>query len=154
VGYLGGWDQKPLRPTRLTPDEQYAHISLWCLWSSPMIIGAPVDKLDEFTLSLLTNDEVLEINQDPLGLQAQQIEAGQGEVLVKDMEDGSKAVGLFNPESDQPVVVELKWEDIGIEGKHMVRDAWRQMDIGKYRNGFSAMVPPHGVVLVRIAKIH
>jgi len=154
VGYLGGWDQKPLRPTRLTPDEQYAHISLWCLWSSPIIIGAPVDKLDEFTLSLLTNDEVLEINQDPLGQQAQQIDVKQGEILVKDMEDGSKAVGLFNPERDHPVVVELKWEDIGIEGKHMVRDAWRQTDIGEYRNKFSAMVPPHGVVLVRISKKH
>lgn len=152
IGLLGGWDNKPLHPTRLTPDEQYSHISLWCLWSSPLIIGAPIDKLDEFTLSLLSNDEVLEINQDPLGQQARQIDAEQGEILVKDMEDGSKAAGLFNPESDQPVVVELNWKDIGIEGRHMVRDAWRQKDIGKYRKKFSAKVPPHGVVLVRISK--
>ena len=63
---LGGWDKKPLRRSRLTVDEQFAHISLWCLWGAPLIIGAPIDKLDAFTMSLLTNDEILDIDQDPL----------------------------------------------------------------------------------------
>ena len=71
VGLLGGWQDKPLTPTHLTPDEQYTHISLWCLWGSPMIIGTPIERLDPFTLSLLSNDEVLEINQDPLDKFAQ-----------------------------------------------------------------------------------
>lgn len=150
VGLLGGWDNKPLKPTRLTPDEQYSHISLWCLWSAPLIIGAPIDKLDEFTLSLLANDEVLEVNQDPLGQQAKELETEQGAILVKDMEDGSKAVGLFNPEEDKPVKVEVNWKDIGVEGKQIVRDLWRHRDIGTYSEKFSAIVPSHGVILIKI----
>jgi len=152
VGLLGGWDNKPLRPTRLTPDEQYAHISLWCLWSSPMIIGAPIDKLDEFTLSLLTNDEVLEINQDPLGKQAHQIKSGEGEVLVKELEDGSIAVGLFNPDSDKYEKIGVSWTELGINGKHIIRDVWRQKDIGIFSDEFVASIPSHGVCLVRIFK--
>jgi alpha-galactosidase len=151
VGMLGGWDKKPLSPTRLTPDEQYSHISLWCLWSAPIIIGAPLDKLDDFTLSLLTNDEVLEIDQDPLGKQARQIEVKSGEILVKEMEDGSKAVGLFNPGSKEAVDVEISWAEIGIRGKQIVRDLWQQKDLGMYSDRFSTRVPSHGVVLVRIS---
>jgi alpha-galactosidase len=150
VGMLGGWDQKPLNPTRLTPNEQYSHISLWCLWAAPIIIGAPLDKLDAFTLSLLTNDEVIEIDQDPLGLQAHQIQVKQGEVLVKEMEDGSNAVGLFNPGSKEPVKVEVSWAELGISGKQLVRDLWRQKDLGVFSRKFSTTVPSHGVVLVRI----
>jgi alpha-galactosidase len=150
VGMLGGWDEKPLALTRLTQDEQYSHISLWCLWAAPIIIGAPLDKLDAFTLSLLTNDEVLEIDQDPLGQQARQIEVKQGEVLVKEMDDGSKAVGLFNTSSKEPIEIEVNWDKIGISGKQIVRDLWRQKNIGVFSKKFSAYVPSHGVVLVRI----
>lgn len=149
VGMLGGWDQKPLRPSRLTPNEQYSHISLWCLWASPMIIGATLDKLDEFTLSLLTNDEVLEVNQDPLGLQAHQTDLENGEVLVKEMEDGSKAVGLFNPSAETRKII-VSWETIGISGKQKIRDLWRQKNLGTFSRKFTATVPSHGVVLVRM----
>ena len=61
-----GWD-KGLRPTVLTPDEQYTHVSLWCLLSAPLMVGCDLTKLDDFTISLLTNDEVLDIDQDILG---------------------------------------------------------------------------------------
>ena len=73
IGLLGGWRDQPLTPSRLTPDEQYSHVSLWCLWGSPLIIGTPIERLDPFTLSLLSNDEVLEINQDPRGKQARPV---------------------------------------------------------------------------------
>lgn len=152
VGLLGGWDLKPLRPTRLAEDEQYSHISLWCLWSAPLIIGCPPERLDKFTLGLLTNAEVLEIDQDPLGQQARDIKSGQGEVLVKDLEDGSLAIGLFNPDEDKSINVEANWEDIGIEGKWLVRDLWRQKDVGVFSKKFSAMVSSHGVILIRIRK--
>ena len=66
VGYIGGWNPNNLHPTKLTPDEQYTHISLWCLITSPLLIGCDLDHVDDFTLSLLSNDEVLEINQDSL----------------------------------------------------------------------------------------
>ena len=149
VGLLGGWRDKPLTPTHLTPDEQYTHISLWCLWGSPMIIGTPIERLDPFTLSLLSNDEVLEINQDPLGIQGRRTKAGGGEAVVKPLEDGSKAVGLFNPGS-HPAKVSIDWSTLGIRGKQQVRDLWRQKDLGIHSEKFTAEVRPHGVVLVRV----
>lgn len=149
VGLLGGWRDKPLTPSRLTPDEQYSHISLWCLWGSPMIIGTPIETLDEFTLGLLTNDEMLEVHQDPLGKQARQITRDGYEILAKPMEDGSQAVGLFNP-GQQETTVRVRWADLGLTGPKPVRDLWRQRDLGTVDGTFEAKVPSHGVVVVRI----
>jgi len=148
VGYVG-WSSR-VRPTRLTPNEQYTHISLWCLLCSPLLIGCDMTKLDEFTLNLLTNDEVLEASQDPLGRQAGRIARNGGtEVWAKEMENGSKVVGLFNRGEDEtPVTVE--WATLGIKGQQPVRDLWRQKDLGMFTDQFSAPVPRHGVVLVRI----
>src|SRR5258705_11829576 len=95
VGYVG-W-VKPPRASELTPDEQYAHMSAWCLQSVPLLLGCDLTKLDAFTLSLLTNDEVLAVNQDPLGKQAIIVSKTDScGVLAKDLADGSKAAGLFN----------------------------------------------------------
>lgn len=71
VGQVGWGDH--LHPTRLTPDEQYTHVSLWSLLSAPLLIGCDLSKLDDFTLNLLTNDEVIAINQDIMGRQAKQM---------------------------------------------------------------------------------
>ena len=146
-----GWGPK-LHPTRLTPDEQYAHISLWCLLAAPLLIGCDMTQLDDFTLGLLTNDEVIEVNQDPLGRQAERIsQDGDLEVWAKDMEDGSKAVGLFN-RSEAPAKVTAKLADLKLKGSHSVRDLWRQKDLGRCTGEFTATVPSHGVMLVRISK--
>lgn len=147
VGQVG-WGK--LHPSGLSPDEQYTHISLWYLWSAPLLLGCPLDKLDDFTLNLLTNDEVLEVNQDPLGKQARTVaETEDTEVLAKDMEDGSKAVGLFNLAVGNNKV-KVKWSELGIKGKQVVRDLWRQKDLGTFDGSFEAKVPEHGVVLVKI----
>jgi alpha-galactosidase len=149
VGWVG-FGETELHSTLLTPYEQYTHISLWCLWSAPLLIGSPIEKLDKFTLSLLSNDEVIEIDQDPLGRQAYLAKKdGDGEVWVKSMEDGSKAVGLFN-RSLKGMTVSANWLPLGIYGKQRVRDVWRQKDLGSFEKSFSAEVPPHGVVLVRM----
>ena len=143
-----GWG-KP-HPSKLTPDEQYTHISLWCLWSAPLLIGCPLDQLDDFTKNLLTNDEVLALNQDPLGKMATQVSAaGTIQVLAKDLEDGSKAVGLFNT-GKEPNTVKVTWQQLGVTGNQAVRDLWRQKNIGTYKDGFDAVVRPHGVVLIKI----
>ncbi len=143
-----GWGS--LHPTKLTPDEQYTHISLWCLWSAPLLIGCPLDQLDDFTRNLLTNDDVLALDQDSLGQMAKQLPPDtNSRILVKDLENGSKAVGLFNVGSE-PNTVKVTWQQLGITGAQGVRDLWRQKNIGTYRDSFEAVVRPHGVVLVRI----
>jgi len=145
-----GWGPS-LHPTRLTPNEQYTHISLWCLLCSPLLIGCDMTQMDDFTMNLLTNDEVLEVSQDPLGRQASRVsKEGTAEVWAKDMEDGSKVVGLFN-RSELEAPVKITWQALGISGKQMLRDLWRQKKLGEFRDQFEAKVPRHGVVLVRIA---
>ncbi len=151
VGQLGGWDLKPLRPTRLTPDEQYSHLSLWCLWSAPIIIGCPLERLDAFTLSLLCNDEVLAVDQDALGLQARQLEVEGGEALVKELEDGSWAVGLFNV-GETAATVTAGLSDLGLPGPLRVRDLWRQAELGIAADRLSFEVARHGVRLVRVSQ--
>ncbi len=159
-----GWGPE-LHPTRLTPDEQYTHISLWALLDAPLLIGCNLADVDSFTLSLLSNDEVLAINQDPLGRQASRIADKNGtQVWEKRMEDGSQAVGLFYaadrpitspvdyfaapPSSEANVVVTAK--ELGIEGRFRVRDVWRQKDLGVFTGQFETMVPYHGVVLIQV----
>jgi len=148
VGYVG-WSAK-VRPTRLTPNEQYTHISLWCLLCSPLLIGCDMTKLDEFTLNLLTNDEVLDVSQDSLGRQAGRVvKNGSLEVWAKDLEDGSKAVGFFNRGEEESGMT-VKWSELGLAQPQRVRDLWRQQDLGDAAGEFHATVPRHGVVLVKV----
>jgi alpha-galactosidase len=141
-----GWGVKH-HPTRLTPDEQYSHISMWCLLSAPLLIGCDLTDMDAFTLGLLTNDEVLELDQDPLGDQSRLINRGGDsylcEVWVKDMEDGSKAVGLFNL-NGRPAEVGVNWADARLQGPQVVRDLWRQKDLGFLRGSSRPRFPGTG----------
>jgi alpha-galactosidase len=149
VGQVG-WGSP--HPTKLTPDEQYTHITLWCLLSAPLLLGCDLDQLDEFTLNILTNDEVLAVNQDALGKQALTISKnGDLRVLAKDLEDGSKAVGLFNL-GETKATVTANWSDLKLSRKHFVRDLWRQKDLGKFSSKFELTVAPHSAELVKIEK--
>ena len=120
---------------------------------SPLLIGCDMTQFDAFTLNLLTNDEVLAVDQDPLGHQASRLgKDGKLEVWAKNMEDGSKAVGLFN-RSEFEATVKAMWQTLGLSGKQKVRDLWRQKDLGEFADQFEAKVPRHGVVLVRISPV-
>ncbi len=151
IGWVGdAHKQAEGKPTTLTPDEQYSYMSMWCLMAAPLIFSGDMDKLAEFTLSILCNAEVIEVDQDPLGKQAPIIaRTNDYFIMAKDMEDGSKAVGLFNTSQVQTDIA-ISWKDLGIEGPARVRDLWRQKNLGTYKDRFEAKVPRHGVVLVRI----
>lgn len=153
VGYVG-WGHGE-HATHLTPDEQYTHISAWCLMSVPLLLGCDLTRLDAFTLSLLTNDDVLALNQDPLGKQATIVyRDGENEMIMgKDLADGSKAAGLFNTGDDGTREMTLKWSDLKINGPYIVRDLWRQKDLGTFEGSFKTRVPQHGVVLVSLHKV-
>jgi len=151
VGQVG-WGH--LHPTGLTPDEQYTHISLWCLLSAPLLIGCDMTRLDDFTLNLLGNDEVLALDQDALGKQATCIiRDGDVRVYEKELEDGGRAVGFFNLGSE-PVKLDFKdFTKLGLTGRQHVRDLWRQQnlpDIADPANdSFPVTIPAHGVVLCK-----
>ena len=124
IGKVGWGDNQ--RNSRLTPDEQYTHISLWSLLSAPMLIGCDMGKLDEFTSSLLTNDEVIAIDQDALGKSAKQaIKKDDYQVWIKELEDGGKAAGIFNL-SDTYKTITLNRNENGLKDYTKVRDVWQQ----------------------------
>ncbi len=149
VGWVG-WGPS-LHPTRLTINEQYTHISLWSLLSAPLLIGCDLNRLDDFTLNLLTNDEVIDINQDPLGKQATpKITKGNTQIWVKELEDGGKAVGIFNL-GDKSEKVTVTLSEIGITEKQNVRDVWRQKDMGTFDTSFETSVGSHGVMLLKLS---
>jgi alpha-galactosidase len=125
-------------------------MSLWCLLSAPLILGCDLEKLDSFTLGLLTNDEVIAVDQDTLCRQATVVSRqGQNLVYAKPLDDGSQAVGLFNL-GDAPNSATVQWSDLKISGPQVVRDLWREKDLGTFRDSFSSLVAPHGVVLIKI----
>ena len=150
IGWIG-WGEV-LYPSRLTTDEQYTHVSLWSLISAPLILGCDLNRLDDFTLNLITNDEVLAVNQDTLGKQAIRMVNKNGiQVWVKDLEDGSKAAGIFNLNpTSQPFSV--NFGEIGLSGRQTIRDLWRQKEIGIVEGKFEATIPAHGVVLLKLRK--
>ena len=108
-----------------------------------------ITRLDDFTLGLLANDDVIDVDQDPLGRPGLRVsKKGDVEIWVRELEDGSKAVGLFNRGEGLAEVTAL-WSDIGVSGPQKVRDLWRRKDIGGFDGSFTAYVARHGVVLVR-----
>ncbi|MCX6248165.1 MAG: glycoside hydrolase family 27 protein [Bacteroidetes bacterium] len=150
VGWVG-WGPD-LHYTRLTPGEQYTHITLWSLLSSPLLIGCDLSQLDPFTLSLLTNDEVLAVNQDPLGKQATLAKSNESYALwIKELEDGSRAIGLFNL-TEQPLNIPVDLKELKLKGRWNMRDLWRQTDLGQVEQHFEMKVLPHGANLIRIVK--
>jgi len=151
IGYIGNARGGGLpAPCPLTPTEQYAFMSLWCLMASPLFYSGDMTKLDEFTLNVLCNTEVIEVNQDPRGQCARVIELDESSfIMVKELADGAKAVGLCN-RGEMETPVRARWTDLGIKGKPRVRDLWRQKDLGRFAKEYCAIVPRHGVVLVRV----
>lgn len=148
-----GWGRK-YHYTNLTPDEQYTHITLWAMQASPLLIGCDMAVADKFTKSLLCNNEVIDINQDPLGYAATKIYGNSSyATYFKPLEDGSLAIAMFNL-SETPRKIGFTPRAIGVIGnKITVRDVWRQKDVAEItndRNRFDTEVPPHGVVLVRV----
>ena len=153
IGWIG--NASKMGVPELTPmpaSMQYSYMSLWCLIASPLVYSGDMSKLDEFTLNVLCNPDVIEIDQDPLGECALVIKRPDNNfIMVKNMSDGSKAVGLFN-RGKADVEMTINWSELQISGKQAVRDLWRQKDLGVSEQKFSASVSSQGVVLIRLHK--
>jgi alpha-galactosidase len=146
-----GWGPT-LHPTRLTKNEQILHITLWAMQAAPLLIGADLSQLDPFTLALLTNDEVLDVDLDPLGKAASRVwKSHKLEVWSRPLSDGSRAVALFN-RGMKPYSVTARWSDIGVTGRRRVRDLWLKKDLGEFENSYTVTVPRHGAMMIRVGR--
>ena len=134
----------------MTHAEYRTHMSLWSLLAAPLLAGNDLRTMSKETLDLLTNPDVIAIDQDPLGRQARRVsQEGTVEVWARPLADGRVAAGLFNP-GKEPASVTARWADLGLRGKARVRDAWARKDLGSFADSFTTEVEPHGAVLLLV----
>jgi alpha-galactosidase len=131
-------------------DEYRTHMGLWCLLAAPLIAGNDLTQMKPENIGILTNPEVIGVDQDPAGIQGQRVaEEGPLETWVKPLSDGSRAVGLFNRGAHNlPMTVSFR--DIGVPEVARVRDLWARQDLGVLRERVSANVNAHGMVMLRV----
>jgi alpha-galactosidase len=136
----------------LTPEESKAHFSLWAMLAAPLITGNDLSTMPPETKAILTNREVIAVDQDPLGVEGKRVaKDGDDEVWARPLKDGGRAVILLN-RGKTAHTIRANWEALGYPA-HLgasVRDLWAARDLPKATGSFSAEVPPHGVVMVRI----
>jgi alpha-galactosidase len=175
---LGHWndpDMLEIGNGGMSADEYRTHMSLWALLGAPLLAGNDLRAMSDETRSILTNAEVIAIDQDPLGRPARKIseqvetstlvvamdhgppgslapkisKQGSTVVVARPLDGGALAVGLFN-RSEAAAKMAVSWEELGLHGRRKVRDLWAHRDQGAHADRFSATVPAHGVVLLAI----
>ena len=152
VGHWNDPDMLEIGNGHMTDEEYRVHMSLWCLLAAPLLAGNDLRDMKKEILDILTNREVIAVDQDAKGEQAARVSKnGDLEVWEKQLADGAHAVGLFNLGGDA-ATVRANFSDLKLSGSHAVRDLWAHADRGKVTDHFEATVPSHGVVLVKIAK--
>lgn len=143
------WAKNGGTKTKFTREEQVAMMSLWCIFRSPLIMGGELRENDDFTLSLLTNKEILRMHRK--GEDAHQVYRSDRACVWKsrDSEDGSVYVALFNL-SDEKASVTAGFSDLGLEASYAVRDLWIHQDLGEEDQSVQAFLPPHGAAVYRL----
>jgi alpha-galactosidase len=152
-GHWNDPDMLEIGNERIMGDLSQFHLSLWCLLSAPLMAGNDLSTMSDATREILTNREVLAIDQDPEGAQAHRVYAdGPIEVWAKPLAGGDIAVGIFNKgNSAEQATVSLR--ELGLPDSVGVRDLWQHADSGTVNRVLTASPRPHGVVLLRIKPI-
>lgn len=137
-----------------SPDEDRAHFSIWAILSSPLLLGNDLTKINEYTLSIITNNEIIALNQDTTGLQAQLVkDNGKGQQVfakaINGKQSNERAVLLFNRHKDTQTI-SFSLDDVNLYGPAQARDLWKKADIGTITSTFSAEVPGHGAVVLKL----
>jgi alpha-galactosidase len=134
----------------MSHDEYVTHMSMWCMLASPLLAGNDLARMKPDTLAILTNAEVIAIDQDSKGLQGHVAwQEGPFEIWAKPLANGSTAALLINRAEDAEKIT-LHFKDAGVFGSKKVRSLWDHKDLGQFTNSFSADVPRHGVVFVTL----
>jgi alpha-galactosidase len=135
---------------KITDDESRTQVSLWSLLGAPLIASADLRKISPASLAILSNPEVIAVDQDPADIQGRRIaEEGPLDIWMKPLADGSKAVGLFNRAEDTASII-VYFKDAGVGESVVVRDLWARKDQGIFKGSYTAEVQRRGVVMIRM----
>ncbi len=135
---------------KLSDDENRTHMSLWAILAAPLLAGNDLTDMTAATVAILTNPELIAVDQDAGGIQGHRVsQEGPLEVWVKPLSDRSKAVGLFN-RGESSNMMSVRFRDIGARKRAAVRDLWALKDLGSFEENYSAEVPRHGVVMIKV----
>ena len=151
-GHWNDPDMLEIGNDNLTLTECKTHFSLWCLLAAPLMAGNDLRTMSPEIKGILTNREVIAVDQDSLGRQGRKVrDDGDIEVWSKELIDGSRAVVLLN-RGESSSNISFSWNEIGYPDHFsaLVRDLWQKKDLGKYESGFSAEVEPHGVIMIKV----
>ncbi len=135
---------------KMSDNEYRTHMSQWCLLAAPLLSGNDLSTMSPATLAILTNSEVIDVDQDAAGIQGHRVsEEGPLQVWMKPLADGSKAVGLFNLGTSN-MAITVYFREIGVGESASVRDLWDRKDLGTFQSSFTATVARHGVVFIKV----
>jgi alpha-galactosidase len=136
----------------MTEDEYRTHVTLWAILAAPLLAGNDLSKMTPQTLELLTNKEVIAVDQDKMGQEGDRVWAeGPDEIWAKPLSGGAKAVGLFN-RTDTPRTISLKLSAVGFGREAKLRDLWTHKDVEAKDGVYTVMVPAHGAVMLRVSR--
>jgi alpha-galactosidase len=137
---------------KMKPDEYRTHMALWAILAAPLLAGNDLRRMPEETKAILMNPEIIAVDQDAKGVQGHRVwDEGPLEIWVKPLADGSKAAGLFN-RGESSLKITLHFNQIAAGSKAKLRDLWEHRDLGSFENTYTADVPKHGVVMLKVMK--
>ena len=143
---------EPSEEIPLTTNQRYQYVTLWSIICAPFFFSCDILEIDEFTIGLLANADVVNINQDELGHVAEVVRNDENEtVMVKNLADGSHILAVFNRDSESEAVVAVDWDAFGVSGRQTVYDVWRQKEVGTMSDGISVRLSPDGVGLFKVS---
>lgn len=154
-GHYNDMDMLEVGNGNWSTEEYKAHFALWSIHSSPMVLGNDLSTMSAAVKSILTNAEVLALNQDTFGIQASRLseDGGGGEAYAKRLGGPAgteRGVVMFN-RSSSARTISVNWKDLDLEGSATVRDLWAHKDLGAFESSYSASVPSHGAVAIRVS---
>ena len=134
----------------LNTNQRYQYVTLWSIVCAPFFFSCDMDEIDEFTIGLLCNADIVNINQDELGHVAEVVKNdGNETIMVKNLADDLKVVAVFNTSDINEEEIEVEWGAIGVDKNKRLNiyDVWRQKEIGVAKENFSVKLSPNGVGL-------
>jgi alpha-galactosidase len=135
----------------MTGTEYKTHMSLWAMLAAPLLAGNDLRQMTPETLAILTNGEVIAVDQDKLGKQGSRVwKSGEQEIWTRQLSGGAMAVAFFNLAKDE-AKISVKWADIGVSAKRKARDLWLHQSVDAKAPEYSVTIPAHGVVMLRVS---